>query len=214
MGDRYVKSDENKKILYMDARNLYGHSVSQLLPFEETKFEKVICLEEILITAYDNEIGSFIEVDLKYPENIKEKTKIFPFCLENKIIPIDKYNHYMKKIKPKNYTKSKKLICDWTDKKRYLILYSMLKFYVRHGMIVEKIHEIISFKQSRTLEKYISFNTQKRNRAKNDFEKDFSKLLVNAAFGNFLEKVRNRLELELSKKDDTKKTTIKINIQW
>ena len=49
----------------------------------------------------------------------------------------------------------------------------MLKFYVRHGMIVEKIHEIISFKQSRWLEKYISFNTQKRNKAKNDFEKDF-----------------------------------------
>ena len=28
MGDRYVKSDENKKILYIDANNLYGHSMS------------------------------------------------------------------------------------------------------------------------------------------------------------------------------------------
>ena len=81
----------------------------------------------------------------------------------------------------------------------------MLKFYVRHGMVVEKIHEIISFKQSRWLEKYISFNTQKRNRARNDFEKDFFKLLVNAAFGKFLENVRKRLELELIKKDNVKK---------
>ena len=82
----------------------------------------------------------------------------------------------------------------------------MLKFYVRHGMIVEKIHEIISFKQSRWLEKYISFNTQKRNRAKNDFEKDFFKLLVNAAFGKFLENVRNRLgDIELIKKDNVQK---------
>ena len=80
----------------------------------------------------------------------------------------------------------------------------MLKVYVRHGMVVEKIHEFISFKQSKWLEKYISFNTQKRNRAKNGFEKDFFKLLVNAAFGNFLENVRNRLELELVKKDDIK----------
>ena len=54
------------------------------------------------------------------------------------------------------------------------------------------------------MEKYISFNTQKRNRAKNDFEKNFFKLLVNAAFGKFLESVRNRLELELMKKDDIK----------
>ena len=49
----------------------------------------------------------------------------------------------MNKMKPKNYTKSKKLICDWTDKKKYLIHCRMLKFYVRHGMLVEKIHEII-----------------------------------------------------------------------
>ena len=108
----------------------------------------------------------------------------------------------MKSLKPENYTKSKKLICGWTDKKKYLIHYRMLKFHVRHGMIVVKIHEIKSFKQSKCLEKYISFNTQKRNKAKNDFEKDFFKLLVNAAFGKFLENVRNRLGLELIKKGD------------
>ena len=71
-------------------------------------------------------------------------------------------------------------------------------------MVVEKVHEIISFKQSKWLEKYINFNTQKRNRAKNDFEKIFFKLLVNAAFCNSLENVRNRLEIEFIKKHDYK----------
>ena len=111
----------------------------------------------------------------------------------------------MKKIQPKNYTKSKKLISDWTEKKKYLIHLRMIKFYVRHGMVVEKIHDIISFKQSKWLESYFSFNTQKRNKAKNDFENDIFKLLVNAAFGKFFENVRNRLELELNKKDNFKK---------
>ena len=55
------------------------------------------------------------------------------------------------------------------------------------------------------MEKYISFNTQKRNTAKNDFEKDFFKLLVNAVFGKFLENVRNRLELYLIKEDNVEK---------
>ena len=100
----------------------------------------------------------------------------------------------MNKIKPKNFTKSKKLICEWTDKKNYLIHYRMLKFYVRHGKIVVEIHEIISFKRSKWLDIYISFNTHKRNKAKNDFEKDFLKFLVNAAFGKFLGNIRNRLE--------------------
>ena len=36
----------------------------------------------------------------------------------------------MKTIEPKKYTKSKKLVCDWTDKKRYLVHYRMSKFYV------------------------------------------------------------------------------------
>ena len=111
----------------------------------------------------------------------------------------------MKKIKPENYTKSKMLICDSVDKKKYLIQYGMLKFYVRHSMVVEKVLEIISFEQSKWLEKNISFNTQKQNRAKNDFEKDFFILLVSAAFGKFLENVRNPLELELYRKDDIKK---------
>ena len=116
MGDRYVKSDEIKKILYMDATNFYGHSMSQFLPYDEIEMWHghpdlyMNWLEEILNTPDDNEIGCFLEVDLKYPDNIKEKTKSFPFCPENKKINPDKYNNYMKKIKPKNYTKSKKLM--------------------------------------------------------------------------------------------------------
>ena len=211
MGDRYVKSDENNKIIYADATNLYGHSMSQMLPYDEIemwhghpdKYWK--WLDVILNTPDDSEIGYFLEVDLKYPDEIKQKTKYFPFCPENKKINPNKYKEYMKSIKPENYAKSKKLICDWTDKKKYLIHYRMLKFYIRHGMMVDKTHERISFKQSRWLQKYISFNTQKRNKAKNDFEKDFFKLLVNAAFGKFVENARNRLRLELIKKDDIKK---------
>ena len=78
----------------------------------------------------------------------------------------------------------------------------MLKFFVRHGMSVEKVHNVISFKQSRWLKKYISFNTQKRNKAKNDFEKDFYKLLNDAFYAKTMENVRNRLKIKLIKKDD------------
>ena len=40
MGDRYVRSDENRKIIYIDANNLYGHSMSQSLPFNEINFDR------------------------------------------------------------------------------------------------------------------------------------------------------------------------------
>ena len=48
-------------------------------------------LEEILNTPDDSNVSYFVEVDLKYPENIEEK-KNFPFCPENKVIHKDKYN--------------------------------------------------------------------------------------------------------------------------
>ena len=202
MGDRYIKSDDNKKILYIDANNLYGHSMSEPLPYDEIKFDKNVELEDILNTPDDSDIGYFVEVDLIYPDNIKNKTKNLPFAPVNKKINPDNYNDYMKEIKPDTYIQTSKLICDWSDKKNYLIHYRMLKFYVRHGMIVDKVHEIISFKQSRWLERYINFNTQKRIQAVNDFEKDFYKLLNNAFYGKTMENVRNRLKIKFVKKDD------------
>ena len=194
MGDRYIKSNENKKILYIDATKLYGHSMSQPLPFDGIKFDNNVTLEDILNTPDDNDIGYFVEVDLTYPNNIKEKTKNFPFAPVNKKINTDDFNNYMKEIRPNTYVQSNKLICDWSDKKNYLVHYRMLKFYIRYGLIVAKVHSVISFKQSRWLEKYISFNTQKRNKAKNDFEKDFYKLLNNAFYGKTMENVRNHLK--------------------
>ena len=211
MGDRYIKSDKNEKILYIDANNLYGHSMSQYLPYDEIKFDNNIKLEDILNTPDDSDIGYFLEVDLTYPNNIKEKTKNFPFAPVNKKINPDDFNDYMKEIRLDNYIQSSKLICDWSDKKNYLIHFRMLKFYIRHGMIVDKVHNIISFKQSKWLEKFVSFNTQKRNKAKNDFEKDFYKLLNIAFYGKTMENVRNRLKIKFIKKDDHKEIIKKLS---
>ena len=84
MGDRYIKSDDNKKILYIDANNLYGHSMPEPLPCDEIKFDNKVKLEDILNTPDDSDIGYFIEADLTHPDNIKQKTKNFPFAPENK----------------------------------------------------------------------------------------------------------------------------------
>ena len=79
-GNRYVKSDENEKILYIDSNILYGHSMSQSLTYNEIKFDKNVRLEDILSTPDNSDIGYFIEVDLKYPDKMKEKTEHFPFA--------------------------------------------------------------------------------------------------------------------------------------
>ena len=72
-------------------------------------------------------------------------------------------------------------------------------------MVIDNVHEIKSFEQSKWLEKIIMFNTQKKNQAVNDFENDFIKLLNNAFFGKTMENVRNRYTLDFNKKDETDK---------
>ena len=201
MGDKYVKSDENKKILYIDANNLYGHSFSESLPYDENKFDNKVKLKDILNTPDDSGIGYFIEVDLKYPDKVKGKTKLFSFAPLNKKVNPDNFSAYTKK-KPDTCNQTRKVICDWSDKKNDLVPYRMLKLFVRHLMIVEKVHNVISVEQSRWLEKFISFITPKRKGLKTILRKRFYKLINFAFYGKTMEKVPNRLKINFVKKDD------------
>ena len=105
MGDRYIQSDESyKKVLFIDATNLYGHSMSEPLPYDEIKFDRDDKLEDTLNTPDDSDIGYFIEVDLKHLESIKKRTKHFPLALVNKKVNPDDFSDYMKENIPDTYT--------------------------------------------------------------------------------------------------------------
>ena len=102
-------------------------------------------------------------------------------------------------MKPDTYTQTKKILFDWTDKKKYLIHYKMSKFYFKQGMVVHKSYEIISFNKRKWLENLINFKTQKRNLATNDFKKHLYNLLNQAFFEKAMENVKNRVKIEFMK---------------
>ena len=91
MGDRCVKPDETKKIVYMVVTNLYVHSMIPRLLYEKIEMWHghpdlyMNKLEQILYTSDDSDIGYFLEVDLRYPDSIKEKTKNFRLTPETKV---------------------------------------------------------------------------------------------------------------------------------
>ena len=70
--------------------------------------------------------------------------------------------------------------------------YRLLKFYLKCGMKVTKIHTVYQFSQSPWLKQYIDFNTQQRQKAKSEFAKNLFKLIINAFFGKTMENVKGK----------------------
>ena len=91
----------------------------------------------------------------------------------------------------------KKLIPNLYDKKKYVLHYRNLQYYLSQGMVLEKIHRVISFDQKAWMKPYIELNTYLRTLATTAFEKDFYKLANNAVFGKSMENLRKRQRVEL-----------------
>ena len=128
----------------------------------------------------DSDKGYIFEVNVKYPRKLHDLHSDLPFL--PKRMKIDK---------------CKKLACNLRNKKKYVVHIKSLKQPLNHGLKLKKVHRIIEFNQEEWFRIYIDINTEFRKLGKCDFEKDFFKLMNNAAFEKTIENVRKHRDIKL-----------------
>ena len=79
-----------------------------------------------------------------------------------------------------------KLVPKLRDKKGYVVKIKTLNQALRHGLKLKKVHRVIEFQHSKRMKAYIMLNTRLRMAVKNEFEKDFFKVMNNSVFGKTL----------------------------
>ena len=137
--------------------------MSQKLPVNGFEWvEELSEFDERFINNYNenSDKGYILEVDVELQTNLFNLHSDLPFLPTRK------------KIK-----KCKKLVCNIHDKENYVVRVRALKKALNHGLILKKVHKEIHFNQEDWLKPYIDMNTKLRTEAKNDFEKDFFKLM-------------------------------------
>ena len=179
MGSEYDPSKPTRYLQYLDANNLYGWSMSQPLPTGEFHWVDVHP-DEIGELVNRGDKGYLLEVDVAYPRDLHDYHNDLPFmCGRMTISGVEK------------------LVPNLYYKKQYVIHIRALDQALKHGLVLEKIHRAIEFNQSAWMKEYVDFNTRLRTEAKNDFEKDFYKLMNNAVFGKTMENIRKHRDVKL-----------------
>ena len=201
MGKNFNKNELSKYLMYLDANNLYGSAMSEKLPIHSFKWLSSGEMEKLFnnqVVQVWEKTPCILEVDLEYPKELHNLHNDYPFCPE--------------KVKCKNGVE--KLIPNLRNKTKYVIHYRNLIQCLKAGLKLKKIHRGIKFIESAWLKPYINKNTNLRTQAKNNFEKDFFKLMNNSVFGKTMENIRNRVNVKLVNTEERlKKLVAKPNLK-
>ena len=153
--------------------NLYGCAMMEALPIGDFKWieHPKASTQGPNLYVPTKTFNYFYEVDLKYPEKLHDDHNDFPLAPEVFTSPGSKHP---------------KLVPNFFRHKNYVVSGNNLHYYKSKGVVIEKIHKILKYRQKDWLKPYIELNTKLRAQAKNEFEKDFFKLMNNAVYGQTL----------------------------
>ncbi|NBU97020.1 MAG: hypothetical protein EBS19_02210 [Spirochaetia bacterium] len=149
----------------------------------------------------EEEYGYVLEVDLIYPVNLHQQHNDFPLAPEKIKIEFNDLSNFtkrvLKRLENRDKYKDFKLIGTFNDRVRYVTHFKNLKLYLQQGLILKKIHRVISFRQVAFIAPFIEKCTLLRQQSKTKFEQDQFKKVANCVYGKTIQNARNYIKVKL-----------------
>lgn len=199
-------------ILDYDANNLYGDAMSQPLPVGEYAWVDRPHLRESIVASitgpsapdeWDDTrpVGFIVEVDGVFPDAVHDRLSDFPPAPFKSVVHERQVSEYSRGLNERFGTPhddaSHKLLCTLGPRTKYKVHARLLHLYCRLGFRVTRVHRVLAFAQQAWMKGYIDHNTRKRALARNQFEKDFYKLMNNSVYGKFIQNNRKHGEVKV-----------------
>ncbi|XP_063934023.1 uncharacterized protein LOC135145815 [Zophobas morio] len=203
--DEYDPSQDSTYLMYFDVNNLYGAAMSQCLPYGKFEFVENFNISDILDTSDNSTTGYIIECDLDYPVDLHEIHSDLPLAPEHMIPPISRSK--LKNLFGKAFLATRIIRVDGEEQVAQMngCSRSIMHRYRQKSisLLLTKVQHLrradCATSACCSME-YIDLNTRLRQQAKNDFEKDFFKLMINAIYGKCMENVRKHRDIRLVSK--------------
>ena len=222
---RRAASDENHAILYLDVNGLYPFVMREYAypcgrfywwdVTEEENEDPMNFIKLQIDRVRSKGMGFCACVDLHYTREVKDAPDQFPFAPDHMLINDQYYDEkgemypFLKKWSEANdgarMKPFKGLVGTLYDKERYCVHWRLLEWYMQHGLIVTKVHHMVTFSEDKYLEGYVSHNINLRNERTDELGKMLYKLMGNSIYGKTFENpfnhykyviVRNKLALQ------------------
>ena len=150
---QYDENASSKYIMYLDANNLYGWTMSQYLPTGGFRWMTKIQIEKIGLSKYTNqsEKGLILEGELEYSEKLHESHNDYPLAAEKIKFNENMLSNYCKKSQDKyniSIGQLSKLVPTLCKKEKYVLYYRNLQLYADLGLKLTNVHRALEFNQS------------------------------------------------------------------
>ena len=185
-----------EKVVGFDANSLYLYCSGQEMPCGKEMYieNPTTSVQELCNRVMNDDLFGFLEVDIRVPQELREKFSEFsPLFVVNRI-PEDLVPTHMKdhqeRTDRKTISGTKKLL-GVLQAERILLYTPLLKWYLSHGLIVTNVHSYIEYTSGRPFRWFPEEVSSARRDGDNDRTKkqlgDTFKLKGNSFYGKMIE---------------------------